>query len=803
MNINKRRIYTALSATMISIAAGSALSASNSSSQEPTNSAQSNAAHIQRATQIAADTLALEPGDAELFDQALRSPILFTAIPNERTFTGQLIVHSKAGKNKAATSRISPITVKESAFVNEFVITVPAGMTEGELAAILMATGDYEFVEPNWTLYPAVVPNDPQFGSSWQHTRLQSANAWDLHTGTANIIVAICDSGVDDDHPDLVDSLVLGYNAASNAEQVNGGLVDDINGHGTFVAGCAAARGNNAIGVSGVGWDFSIMPIRVTNNSNGTASGFDLLEGARWAADHGAQIVNVSFSGGTSPSNQSTGAYLKSQGALLFWAAGNDNGFVSPNRPDYVLVASTTSSDNKSGFSNFGPAVDIAAPGSSVRSTRRFGTYGNGSGTSYASPIAAGVGAMIFSVNPEFSPDDVQAILYSSVDDLGAPGRDDSFGRGRVNTHNAILAAQSYISPIITPLNESFESTDWQDLFVATTGIVETTPSPDAPDGSSVLVLNNNDIVETVTLAGRSTSGSITLAFELKAQSIEPGESLEIQYLENPETLPNTWTTLHSISGQGLTASEFVLHQIVLPNEYKWHGVQLRFVANGSDSSDVWMIDSFSIDQSVVLVAPLDDNFESGLISSLRWDDIINAQIALDNNHSVQLADEAILESHEIPLDVFGIVPAFIRFDAWTDGNQSPSDELAIEVFNIVNFWENADTILASDLTTEPQSFEINVPFSAIAIDDMRVRFLASTTSAFHIDNVYVGVDELSAGCNAADLAEPFDTLNFFDISAFLSAFSAQDSAADFNNDGVFNFFDISEFLTIFSIGCP
>ncbi len=797
MNSNQRRIYTALSAALLALAAGSV------SAMGPEQSGNTNPQQI---AQIASQALALQPGDELIIEQALRSPVRFEQIPGEQTFTGELIVHAKAGKVQRASDRISPLRVKSSAFVEEYVVQVPQGMSEGELAAILIATGDYEFVEPNWTLYPTIIPNDPQYGSSWQHTRIQSASAWDLHTGNSNIIVAICDSGVDDNHPDLQASLVLGYNSANNRAEIDGGLVDDINGHGTFVAGCAAAQGNNNTGVVGVGWNFSIMPIRVTNNTNGTASGFDLLEGARWAAENGAQIVNVSFSGGTSASNQTTGAYLKSLGSLMFWASGNSGASVSPNRPDYVLVGSTTSSDNRSGFSNFGPALDLVAPGSSVRSTQRGGWYGNGSGTSYASPIAAGVGAMIYSVDPSFSADDVQAILYSSVDDLGAAGRDNFFGRGRVNTRNAIELAMTYVRPILTPIVESFESNAWQSTFVSTVGSVETTPDPQAPDGSQVLVLNSNDILETVPLAGRALGpGTDTvLSFMLKAQSIEAEEPLEIQYLENPETQPDTWTTVASITGQGLSGSAFVAHDLVLPADYEWHGVKLRFVANGSDIGDTWLIDAFALDALGDSVAPLEDNFESGLISGVRWDDVQGAQTAnANNNLFVELADNDLIESRDIPLAQFGIVPAFIRFDAWVDEQVSASDELAVEVFNIVGIWEPAGTILASDLSTSPEPIELNVPFTAIGIDDVRVRLIASTSGAFRIDNIYVGVDELVGGCNAADLAEPFGDLNFFDISEFLSIFADGESAADINNDGTLNFFDISDFLTIFNDGCP
>ncbi len=299
-----------------------------------------------------------------------------------------------------------------------------------------------------------------------------------------------------------------------------------------------------------------------------------------------------------------------------------------------MIVGSTTSSDFRSGFSNFGPAVDVTAPGSSVRSTRRGGSYGNSSGTSYASPIAAGVGAMIYSVNPEFSGDDVQEILYTSVDDLGAAGRDDSYGRGRVNTHNAILVAQSYERPTEAPFNESFESNDWQDLLVATSGSVQITSPVDAPNGTSVIELNNTDTIETVRLAGRSLGyDDSILSFMLKSSSIEAGESLTIQYLENPEVAANTWTTVATITGQGLTSDEFVAYDFELPNDYEWHGVKIRFVANGSDSSDTWMIDSLAIDVLPASSAPLNDHFETGAYSSARWSDVDDATIGFEDDN--------------------------------------------------------------------------------------------------------------------------------------------------------------------------
>jgi subtilisin family serine protease len=738
-------------------------------------------------------------GDEQRMLEALANPLQFVEMQGSREFTRELIVHANEGKAAPAQSRLSRSMVKSSAFVNEYVVKVPQGVSEGEMAAMLMSTGDYLFVEPNWTLFPLDVPNDSQFGSSWQHTRLQSANAWDLHTGESDIIVAICDSGVDTNHPDLEDAYIPGYNAVNNQAEVNGGQVEDVNGHGTFVSGCAAAQGNNGTGVVGVGWDFSIMPIRVSNNSGGTASGFDILEGARWAVDNGAHVVNASFSGGSSSGNQTAARYIIDRGGLLFWSSGNDNILITYDGPDIVIVGSTTSSDNKSGFSNFGPAVDISAPGSSVRSTRRGGTYGNGSGTSYASPIAAGVGAMIYSVRDDLSGRDVQDILYRSVDDLGAPGRDDSFGRGRVNTFNAIQEAQAYIPRYNLPIDESFDSASWTEIFDST-GTPATVPDAESGSGS-VLELNGNDQITSVFLAGRSASTFPGISFSFRTIGVEAGKSLLVEIL----TAEGSWESVYDYTSTGTDSDGYIDVALQLPTTFLWHGVQLRMSTPGSDINDQWLIDDLFVGVlEAEPIAPLVDSFDSGLISPLKWDDIDGASVeVVGNTYAASMAGEAVLESQDIAMFQFGFVPGYIRFDLWADSNADADDTILVEVRNVIGSWETLDTLDGNELGSSPQAFQYQTPTSAWANDIGRVRFTTAGDDAIYIDNVYYGPDELSDMCSAADFAEPYGQLNFLDVSAFLSAFGSNDLAADLDGSGTFNFLDVSEFLSVFGAGCP
>lgn len=768
--------------------------------------AQDNAgARTPTALSIGAQSLHLQPGDDVIMRDAIEHPIVFTQTKGEREFRGELIVHARAGKRASAEARIAPLTLRQSAFVPERVIQVPQGMSEGQLAAMLMATGDYAFVEPNWTLFPAIIPNDAQFSSSWQHTRIQSADAWDLTTGGNEVVVAICDSGVDTDHPDLQNLLVSGYNAASSISQTNGGSVEDVNGHGTFVSGCAAAQGNNGIGVVGAGWNFPIMPVRVSNNSDGTASSFAILEGARWAAENGAKIINVSFSGGTSSSNQSTARYLKEQGALMFWAAGNDSAFIEPVRPDYVIVGSTTSSDNRSGFSNFGPAVDVAAPGSSVRSTQRGGGYGNSSGTSFASPIAAGVGAMIFSVNPDFIPDDVQDILYNSVDDLGPTGRDDSFGRGRVNTFKGVQNAMNYVRPTVLPVSSVFEDGSWTELFSISSGSPSLLSLPQAPQGASVLALGQGDAIESVRLAGRTLYDDSMISFAARAQGLEAGDALLVQYLQNPEVAGiDSWATITQIDNRGLVNNEFIRFNIPLSFDIQWHGVQLRFVAVGDDADDRWMLDDLSIDILPPASAPLDENFESNQINPVAWNIDTNTQPTFNSGtFAAALGDNATLQSFDLPMLQFGIVQPFLTFDAWADAASDINDTMSVEVFTVAGTWELLTTLNGEDLGTSPQPIELNMPVYTWALNTQKVRFKTNTNGLFYLDNVYLGTEAPSSACSDADLAEPLGQLDFFDVSAFLTAFNSGQPSADFNNDTKFDFFDVSGFLTLFNAGCP
>jgi subtilisin family serine protease len=368
-------------------------------------------------------------------------------------FSGRLIVRPRQGaapeRSEKARNRLNDKLVVHYSEVDEYIIRVPTGFGgqgrgagENELAAQLMATGDYEYVTPDWTVHPIAVPNDPSYGSQWHHPKIQSPQAWDLQQGSSSMILAFTDTGIDTTHPDLAANRVPGYHVPSGLPETSGGAINDIHGHGTHVAGCAAAIGDNNTGVSGAGWNFKIMMVRVTDDPGGSAFLSDLTNGARWAAEHGAKVVSTSYGGVESPSVGTTGTYLKSIGSLYLYAADNSNRDHSNfDYPDVIVVGATDQYDAKASFSSYGRAIDVVAPGVDILSTTNGGGYAAWSGTSMATPVANGVAGMIWSVNRNFTPAQVESFLLNSADDIGVPGDDDTFGRGRVNVYRGVQAA--------------------------------------------------------------------------------------------------------------------------------------------------------------------------------------------------------------------------------------------------------------------------------------------------------------------------------------------------------------------------
>ena len=500
---------------------------------------------------------------------------------------------------EAALALIAPSIVSVLEATDNYVISLPEGLDENAQGEALFTTGLFEYVHPDWICYPLdTVPNDPAVGAQWQHGKIQSYKAWDLHTGS-DIIVAIVDTGVDHDHPDLGPNLVPGFYTPGNLPEDQGGVTEDFNGHGTFSAGCAAAIGNNNVGVVGVGWDFKIMPIKVTVGGQGGAPFSELVQGAQWAALHGAKAVNVSYSGVNNNGVNTAGAYVKSQGGLLCWSAGNDNAQLTNDHEHAIVVAASNAGDGKASFSNWGVPIDIIAPGQGVRSTTLGGGHGTSSGTSFSSPIVAGAVALLFSANEDLEPDEVEQLLYDGAVDLGAPGEDIYFGNGRLDTYQSLVALGDLGGgePTLIPLPffedvEDFvmDPTEWHIIG----GAEVSGGASNEPSGINSIELDQTDTITTQQLATIDLLNPLVpiyLSFYSEHRQVEQGKALLVEYFS--ETTQQ-WLVLDTLVSDGVTQDEFDFHQYELPFNAYGDQLQIRFSFDGDDA-DSWYLDDVSV----------------------------------------------------------------------------------------------------------------------------------------------------------------------------------------------------------------
>jgi thermitase len=316
-----------------------------------------------------------------------------------------------------------------------YVVSLPPTASEQAVANALAHHPNIKFAEVDRLVAPALVPNDAYYGSEWHLQTINAPIAWNTSVGTG-VTVAILDSGIDATHPDLVGQLVPGWNFYDNNSNTA-----DVYGHGTLVAGVVAALGNNGLGVAGVAWGARLMPVRVTDTSGiGTLSAF--ANGLTYAADHGARVANLSFPVQSSASTQAAAQYFVNKGGIVFNSAGNYAALDStPASNALVSVSATANTDVLASWSSYGPYVDVSAPGVGIWTTSLGGGYSAVSGTSFSSPLSAGVAALMMSANPSLAPSQIVSLLETSAVDLGAAGYDDDYGYGRVNAAAAVIAA--------------------------------------------------------------------------------------------------------------------------------------------------------------------------------------------------------------------------------------------------------------------------------------------------------------------------------------------------------------------------
>ncbi|MCK5219155.1 S8 family peptidase [bacterium] len=356
-------------------------------------------------------------------------------------------------------------------------IPIPAGQTPDFAAGHWQRKKEVEWAQPNYWKYALateIVPDDPYYRpernqrqyQQWYLPKINANFAWSIHKGDSSILVAVVDSGVDLDHPDIKERLIPGItiiNQENYTPPSRSGM--DDNGHGTHVAGIIAAMTNNNLGISGCSWDGRIMPIKVLNQA-GEGMDADIAAGITWAVDAGARIINLSLGGpleeGAKPPQvlQDAIDYAYGHNCLVIAAAGNSGDTIKHYPaafPRVLAIAATNPSDQRASYSTFGSDIDMAAPGGSggeafSKETGILSTYWNensritdfmgGSeageyaitaGTSMAAALVSGAAAVIWAYHDEWSVDQIENQLKSTAQDIGPAGADEETGSGRID----------------------------------------------------------------------------------------------------------------------------------------------------------------------------------------------------------------------------------------------------------------------------------------------------------------------------------------------------------------------------------
>ncbi len=469
-----------------------------------------------------------------------------------------------------------------------YVLDLDSGTDEQAALNDFKNDPNVEYAEQDGIVTVQMTPNDPYYNSSkswgqaygdlWGLKKVQAGPAWDLTTGNG-IVVAVVDTGIDYNHPDIKDNMwhnpgeisgngidddgngfvddVYGYDFTTCAESdfwgtcVSGKTADndpaDGNGHGTHVSGTIAATGNNNLGVIGLAFNSKVMAVKgVSDGGSGFFS--DLANALHYAADNGADVINLSWGGlGYSAIIEDAVNYANSLGCVVVAAAGNSNvnaqQFYPAGLTNVITVAAFDPNDQKAYFSNFGNKIDVAAPGVDILSLKANGTalgpvigtnYARLNGTSMATPHVSALAALLLSNHPNYSPSDIRSALRQSADDLGAPGFDIYAGYGRINAFKALtlntldMTPPANISAVndgtgadISATNNSFRlSANWPQSSDPESGISSYWYAiGTSPNSTDILEWTNNGPSVSTTQARLPLYHGTTYYFTVKASN--------------------------------------------------------------------------------------------------------------------------------------------------------------------------------------------------------------------------------------------------------------------------------------------
>lgn len=450
-----------------------------------------------------------------------------------------------------------------------YVVKYNSGRSIEEAVNEIYATGEVEYAQPKYIQKVAFTPNDPSLGQQYFINRIQAIAGWDVQQGDTNVVIGIVDSGIDWDHPDLAANIKINYADPINGADDDGdGYVDNYRGwdfagadytnvvadnnpmimgsnnnHGSHVAGDASAVTNNGVGVAGPGFKCRLMGIKTSadNDTRGPGgSGYIIsgYEGIRYAADRGCAVINCSWGGGGGGQfEQDVITYATvNKNALVVCAAGNESSSASfyPASYKYVLsVASTNSSDVRSSFSNFGNNIDVCAPGSSIYSTLWNNSYAVFDGTSMASPIAAGVCAIVKSQFPTYTAIQVGEKVRVNCDNIDAqnPSYIGALGKGRVNMFKALTVnspSVRLLSNVITDGNNNVpQPNDTLNIVGTFRNYLQATANASVAitaTSNAITLLNGNSTLGAIPTLGSVTNSSTP--FRIRVNSNAPANTI-------------------------------------------------------------------------------------------------------------------------------------------------------------------------------------------------------------------------------------------------------------------------------------
>jgi len=376
---------------------------------------------------------------------------------------GTVTVKFRDSVGRARIDEVAASLGGKVTYVSEFtrglrVISIPAGRDVGQMVNSYRRRADVQYAEPTYLDYPAMTPNDPMYSQQWNFPLIHVPRAWNkVGGGSSSIVVCVLDTGVafEDYSGFLVAPDLDGATFVSPKDAVDGDThPNDEVGHGTHVTGTIAQRTNNALGVAGVAFNVSIMPVRSLGPDGGSHP--QMSDGVHWATDHGAKIINYSAGGSDSRTKHNAVIYAYDNGVLFIAAYGNDGAENPPTGypgqyPECLGVGAVDRNKALAYYSNWGDGVDVVAPGGDTSggeangiiqntfeaSPTDFGYFG-WMGTSMATPHVSGLAALIWSQNNFHTRQGVFDRLTSTCEDLGDPGYDTTFGWGLIQAGHAV-----------------------------------------------------------------------------------------------------------------------------------------------------------------------------------------------------------------------------------------------------------------------------------------------------------------------------------------------------------------------------